>query len=223
MTDLVTETSPSARFRRYLKVPGRTRVEPDYYIPYWRLEGQGPGPTLLVLGGVHGNEFEGPLALYELLQELPEKEFVGTVIVVPWTNLPAVEACRRETPLDGKNLARCFPGSPEGTFTERLAYSVGQELIRGADFLLDLHSAGDAYTSPPLVGYYRAPGERGSGRRRPRGASACRSCGSTRPSRPGGRCRWPRNGASRRCTPRRRAASGCGPRTWPPTSGAFIA
>jgi len=172
MTDLVTETSPSARFRRYLKVPGRTRVEPDYYIPYWRLEGQGPGPTLLVLGGVHGNEFEGPLALYELLQELPEKEFVGTVIVVPWTNLPAVEACRRETPLDGKNLARCFPGSPEGTFTERLAYSVGQELIRGADFLLDLHSAGDAYTSPPLVGYYRAPGEAGE-----RAAAAARRFG----------------------------------------------
>ena len=76
--------------------------------------GSQPGPVLLVSGGVHGDEFEGPLAIMRLFGELQPSEIKGTFIGLVVANAPAFEAATRCNPVDGLDLARQFPGDPSG-------------------------------------------------------------------------------------------------------------
>jgi predicted deacylase len=76
----------------------------------------------------------------------------GRLLVVPVANPPAFAARTRTTPSDGANLARCFPGRPDGNDTERIADVLAGQVIAPADLLIDLHSAGAAYSMPVFVG-----------------------------------------------------------------------
>jgi predicted deacylase len=62
-------------------------------------------------------------------------------------------ASLRSSPIDGRNLARTFPGDANGEPTERLAAALRAEVILGSDVFVDLHSAGTAYAMPLLVGW----------------------------------------------------------------------
>ncbi|SDY12800.1 hypothetical protein SAMN05661080_02396 [Modestobacter sp. DSM 44400] len=113
-------------------------------IPYARIEGRrGEGPHLTVLAGVHGGEYTGPAAVLRLLRELDPAQLRGTVTAVPVLNQPAFwSRTAFVVPADGKNLNRCFPGDPAGSYTDVLAHEVFTRLIAPSDALLDLH-AGD--------------------------------------------------------------------------------
>lgn len=115
--------------------------------------GNADGPVLTVLGAVHGDEYEGPVAIAELLATLPIDQMAGTLIAVPVVNVPAYDAGRRTSPEDDKDLARCFPGDPDGTPSERRAHLIASECIAVADTLIDLHSGGVALDGTLLVGY----------------------------------------------------------------------
>lgn len=106
--------------------------------------GNGDGPTILMEGGNHGDEYEGPIVLGELIRELRAEEIDGRLIIVPAINTPAVDAGRRTSPLDGKNMNRVFPGDHAGTITEQIAAFVNDELISRSDALLSLHSGGSS-------------------------------------------------------------------------------
>lgn len=120
--------------------------------------GTGGGPTLAVLGGVHGDELEGIVACGIVSRELVSRELAGAqlrgqVRIVSVANPPARQAGTRISPVDGGNLARSFPGKPDGTLTERIARTITDEVIAGADLLVDLHSAGTHYEMPIFAGY----------------------------------------------------------------------
>ncbi len=115
--------------------------------------GSADGPVLAVLGAVHGDEYEGPVAIAELLNALPAPSITGTLIAVPVVNATAHDAGRRTSPQDDKDLARCFPGDPRGTASERLAHLIATECIAPADALIDLHSGGVALDGALLVGF----------------------------------------------------------------------
>ncbi|CAB4925364.1 unannotated protein [freshwater metagenome] len=119
--------------------------------------GDGNGPTLAVLGGVHGDEIEGVAAARMLinLAELLDAQGLlrGTLRVVPVCNPPAFEARTRTSPLDGENLARVFPGDASASVTKQIAHALTERVIRGADLLVDLHSAGVHYSMPLFVGF----------------------------------------------------------------------
>ncbi len=72
----------------------------------------GDGPTALLTGGNHGDEYEGPLALQQLAWELEPAQVMGRVIILPAMNAPAVAAGTRVSPIDGVNMNRAFPGRP---------------------------------------------------------------------------------------------------------------
>jgi predicted deacylase len=126
-------------------------------LPMLVVRGRQAGKTLLVTAGVHGDEFEGMAALWQLGAELDPGELRGTLVAVPVVNGPAYEAGLRTNPDDRQDMARVFPGDPAGTVTEQLAHALTQRFIRHADFYLDLHSAGQYYQMPPLVGYQLRP------------------------------------------------------------------
>jgi predicted deacylase len=103
---------------------------------------RGAGQTIAGFGGTHGNEYEGQVVMRRLAHDLSPDKLAGRVILVPRLNPPAAEACRRESPVDGGNMNRIFPGNPEGTVSASIAWFVSQRLFPLADVVIDLHSAG---------------------------------------------------------------------------------
>jgi len=102
----------------------------------------GSGPCALLTAGNHGDEYEGPIALFDLAQNLAAEDITGTVIIVPAMNTPAFQAGTRTSPIDHGNLNRLFPGRPDGTVTEKIADYFQRVLLPRADLVLDLHSGG---------------------------------------------------------------------------------
>lgn len=102
----------------------------------------GEGPTALLTGGNHGDEYEGITALLKLARSLTADDVHGRVIIVPMMNMPAAMAGKRTSPMDGGNLNRSFPGDPDGTVTQRIADYFTRYMVPLADVVLDLHSGG---------------------------------------------------------------------------------
>ena len=111
----------------------------------------GQGPTLICLAGVHGDEYEGQLALGKLVRALDPDDIRGRIIIVTAANAPAAEAGRRVSPIDGGNLNRLFPGDPRGTPSEVIAHYIEHVLMPMADAMVDLHSGGSSLVYPATL------------------------------------------------------------------------
>lgn len=119
---------------------GRVRV------PLYVASSGKPGPTILAIGGTHGDEYEGPVGLKNLIRELDPAQLVaGRLIVIPVLNVPAFQAAMRDSPLDRQNMNRVFPGDERGSITQRIAHFLKHEALERADVVIDLHSAGAGF------------------------------------------------------------------------------
>ena len=126
----------------------------DIRLPATVLHGHGTGKTMLITAGVHAGEYVGIQAAIELSQKLKIEKVNGTIIIVKVMNRPAFEARNGSMGLDdGKNLNREFPGNPDGTEMESLAWAISQELQPAADYYIDLHSGDDYEKLIPYVYY----------------------------------------------------------------------
>ena len=125
----------------------------------------GAGPIVLLMAGVHGDEYEGQLALSKLSRYLQSEMIKGQVIVLPMANYPAAAAGLRTSPLDEGNLNRMFPGDPRGTPTQAIAHFIETVLLARADFLLDIHSGGSSlrYETTLLMAEHRIPEHQAKG------------------------------------------------------------
>lgn len=102
----------------------------------------GEGPTALLTGANHGDEYEGPVSLMDLALDLEAEEVNGRVIIVPMMNYPAFLGGKRTSPIDKGNMNRVFPGDPRGSVTEKIADYFQRVLLPEADYVLDIHSGG---------------------------------------------------------------------------------
>ncbi len=102
----------------------------------------GTGPTVLFVGGNHGGEYEGPVALLKLSRSLEAEQIQGRVILLPALNLPAVQAGERVSPIDHLDMNRSFPGKHNGTVTQLIAHYVHQTILPLCDAVIDLHAGG---------------------------------------------------------------------------------
>jgi len=123
----------------------------------------GQGPTLLVCGGTHGDEFEGTAAIMRLIHDLDISRLSGRLILFPALNGPAMQDFARCSPLDGGNLNRCFPGDRNGTATYQIAHLIESVVLPECDAAIDIHSGGKASEFVPLSMY--APGNGVLGKR----------------------------------------------------------
>lgn len=117
----------------------------------------GMGPTALLTGGNHGDEYEGPLALFELARNVDLSDVSGTLIIVPAMNYPAFRAGTRTSPIDKGNMNRSFPGAPDGTVTQKIADYFQRELLPRADIVLDFHSGGKTLDFLPFCAGHILP------------------------------------------------------------------
>ena len=109
------------------------------------------GPTVIFTGANHGDEYEGPIALWWLSNELKSKDIRGRVIIVPAMNYPAFKAGKRTSSIDGGNMNRAFPGRPDGTITEIIADYFNRVLLPIADYVADMHSGGKTLDFVPFA------------------------------------------------------------------------
>lgn len=117
----------------------------------------GRGPTALLTGANHGDEYEGPIALFELARSLSAEEVAGRIIIVPAMNYPAFCAGTRTSPIDRGNLNRTFPGRPDGTVTQKIADYFTRHLLPLADVVLDFHSGGKTLDFLPFAAAHILP------------------------------------------------------------------
>jgi predicted deacylase len=140
-------------------------------VPVIELNGDQDGPRLTVLAGTHGCEYAPMAAVRQWTRDLGTRDLGtrdlaaggglrGTVTAVPVLNVTSFRSRTPfVTPEDGKNLNRCFPGDPGGTFSERLADAVFRELITGSDAVLDVHAGDMVEALEPFALYDAGPAE----------------------------------------------------------------
>jgi predicted deacylase len=139
-------TATAARGRRatgVIHVPAG--VDPGYDIPVTLVHGARPGPVLAVVSGAHGTEYASILAVEALMMTdkvpaIDPATLSGTLILVPIVNVASFERLTPHVnPVDNKNMNRFYPGSANGTQTERASLAITKEVVGQCDHLLDLH------------------------------------------------------------------------------------
>lgn len=125
------------------------------------INGSRPGPTLVVTAGVHAAEYASIAAALDFGQSLQPEGLTGRIIVLPVMNTPgfglrSIYTC----PLDGKNLNRVFPGNPQGSGSEQLADWVFCNVIRQADYYVDLHGGDLIEALIPFTIFFRSGDEK---------------------------------------------------------------
>ncbi|MGI2328224.1 succinylglutamate desuccinylase/aspartoacylase family protein [Planococcus sp. YIM B11945] len=129
------------------KTQGYIRIGSDtdgsaFQVPVLVAAGKETGPTIWVHGCVHGEEYGGAASIIRFFQELDPAALKGTFVALPVINIPSFKDRNRISPLDGANLNRIFPGSPKGTYSQRLAHTILETIEATADYVIDLHSGG---------------------------------------------------------------------------------
>ena len=124
--------------QRTITVPAG--VDAGTEIPITTIRGALPGPTLALVAGNHGYEYPPILALQRLPGRVNAERLSGTLVLVHVANVPSfLGRTVYFSPVDGKNLNRCYPGREDGTVSERIAHAITTEVIERADYLIDLH------------------------------------------------------------------------------------
>lgn len=168
--------SPGQKVSGHIPIHGHAPAEQQIVdsttptsIPVTIIHGMEDGPTLVVLSGIHGSEYIPILSSQRLAQNLNrgddsgEKELIlqsGALVLIHIANLPSFLGRSIYTsPIDHLNLNRQFPGKPNGTISERIAYTLVHHVYPLADYLMDIHSGnGNEQLGPTYSGYYGKAG-----------------------------------------------------------------
>ncbi|MEM1345377.1 MAG: succinylglutamate desuccinylase/aspartoacylase family protein [Pseudomonadota bacterium] len=110
-----------------------------------------PGPTLTVIGGVHGDEYQGPILAARLYREIDPAQLTGRLILLPALNTPALAAGTRCSPLDGANLNRAFQIPPPPGPTGAIAAWLEAAILPISQAVLDIHAGGKASIFAPVA------------------------------------------------------------------------
>lgn len=129
------------------RLPTGTLIE----IPVYIFNGKEPGPTILLQGGLHGDEVNSVELVRRMLIDKSYKIYRGCVIVVPLLNVFGFLNLSRD--MHGKDVNRSFPGSKRGSLASRMAYYLMKELTQNVDFAIDFHTGGAQRSNYPQIRY----------------------------------------------------------------------
>lgn len=108
------------------------------------------GPTLLLMGGVHGDETNGVAIVRDIIRKKYNKPKRGTVISIPVFNVFGYLSQTRAFP-DGRDLNRMFPGSKNGSLASQFANRFTEDIAPLADYVIDFHTGGAERSNFPNV------------------------------------------------------------------------
>jgi len=125
-------------------------------VPIQAIVGRSHHPCLALVGGVHGDEYDGILAVHEVAREVRPDELQGSLLLIAVANPFAFAVAQRHTPQDDKDLNRVFPGRPDGSLSERLAHALC-EVLSQADLAMTLHGGGARTELAPWIEFLDLP------------------------------------------------------------------
>lgn len=137
------------------RLPSDTRIHLNVNV----FRSENPGPTMLVLAGVHGDEINGvEIVRRTIASGMFENLNCGTVIAIPVLNIYGFNNFSREVP-DGKDVNRSFPGSNTGSLASRVARILTKKILPAVDFGVDFHTGGNSNYNYPQIRYIKGDPE----------------------------------------------------------------
>lgn len=128
------------------KLPSGTIID----IPILVHRSKKPGPTLLLLAGMHGDEINGVEIMRRIIRDKFYKVECGSVICIPVINIYGFINFSRDVP-DGKDINRSFPGTKNGSLASQVAYFLMTEVIPHIDYGIDFHTGGARINNQPQI------------------------------------------------------------------------
>src|SRR5260370_25218901 len=148
--------APGEKATGPLEVPAG--VDAATSIPVVVVNGAKPGKVLALVSGAHGTEYVSIITIEKLIAALDPAQVTGTVILVPLINIQSFEQkVPHVNPVDNKSMNRFYPGTPDGTQTERASYLITTEVVDRCDYLIDYHG-GDLDESLRPYAYWAPTG-----------------------------------------------------------------
>ncbi len=129
------------------RLPTGTLIE----IPVYVFNGKEKGPTVLLQGGLHGDETNSIEIIRRMLENKYFKIKRGCVIVVPVLSVFGFLHFSRD--VHGKDVNRSFPGTKTGSLASRIAYFHMREIVENIDFGIDFHTGGAQRSNYPQIRY----------------------------------------------------------------------
>lgn len=114
------------------------------------IQGKHPGPTICITAALHGDEINGIEIVRKLMEGLDPETLNGRIVAVPIVNLDGY-LLRQRNMADNCDLNRCFPGSEEGSHSEKVAHAIFSDIIMHCDALIDLHTGGTRKDNLPQL------------------------------------------------------------------------
>jgi predicted deacylase len=123
------------------------------HMPVHVFRSENPGPTLLLSGGLHGDEVNGIEVVRRMISlGVLNQITCGSVVAIPIINVYGFLFFSREVP-DGKDVNRSFPGSPNGSLAAQVAHTMATKILPVVDMGIDFHTGGASRTNYPQIRY----------------------------------------------------------------------
>jgi len=112
-----------------------------------------PGPKILIVGGVHGDEINGiEIVRKSIASGLFNNIKRGSIVAIPIVNIYGFLNFSRDLP-DGKDVNRSFPGTKKGSLASRVAYAISKKVLPAVDLGVDFHTGGASRYNYPQIRY----------------------------------------------------------------------
>lgn len=129
------------------KLPTRTAIDIPVIVSRSKL----PGPTLLITGGMHGDEINGIEIVRRIIAKGHNKPLIGSTICIPILNIYGFIHFSRQVMDGGKDINRSFPGSKSGSLASQLAYRLTHDILPIVDLGIDFHTGGARINNYPQI------------------------------------------------------------------------
>ncbi len=125
---------------------------PGYEMPSTIICGAKPGKTILITAGIHAGEYPGVPAVIRTAKEIDPAQVTGNILMIHCVNTSGFWA-RTDCLVaeDGGNLNANFPGSPDGTVSQRIADYFVTRIFPYVNFVVDLHSGSQQEPLTPCL------------------------------------------------------------------------
>lgn len=139
LTILGTNIHPGEVANLALPLPEQYSCAP-LYMPIKVIHGIKKGPCLVIFSVLKGTELNGLEISNQIIKTMTAEEISGTIIAIPVMNVYGLTHYPSILPTGNDNLANCFPGNEQGSYGERMAYLITEEIFKKADYCVELQT-----------------------------------------------------------------------------------
>jgi predicted deacylase len=150
MIEWLQQTEGARHGRIHISAGTNSSAYRSIFLPFYEV-GRVTQPKIVLMAGVHGDEYEGQVVLNKLVNRLTPDKLRLSVVIVPCANPLACESGTRFSPDDNGNLANAFATTDAMTSTRAIASAIAQHLFSGADLVIDLHAGGASLVYRPCA------------------------------------------------------------------------